>query len=85
MYHHSAITCDAPTIIDGDDNCDADLTAWDETCTATCNTGFHLDGDAIMTCNLANSDGIGSFDSTPTCKGMILLFTMSNVPDRGWL
>ena len=72
FYYHSAITCAAPTITDGNDNCD-DPTAWNGQCVATCNAGFHMTGSATMTCNGDNADGSGSFDGTPTCAGIPIL------------
>ena len=69
----SAITCDAPTITDGNNNCDADPTAWNGQCIATCNAGFHMTGSDTITCNVDNNDGTGSFDATPTCEGIPIL------------
>ena len=71
FYYHSAITCAAPTITDGNNNCASDPTAWDGTCIASCNDGFHMTGSATMTCDVDNNDGTGSFDATPTCAGII--------------
>ena len=70
FYYHSAITCAAPTITDGNDNCGTDPMAWDAQCVATCNDGFHMTGSATMTCDVDNGDGSGSFDGTPTCAGI---------------
>ena len=80
IYYYSAITCVAPTITNGAHNCaNAGSTAWDGTCTATCDSAaYHLTGTALITCNVDNS-GTGGWDATPTCPGMHLLFTQSTV------
>ena len=70
FYYHSAITCAAPTITDGNHNCAADPTTWNGKCVATCNDGFHMNGSDTMTCNVDNNDGSGSFDDIPSCAGI---------------
>ena len=68
----SAVTCDAPTIADGANNCGGATVAWDGSCGATCNAGFY-GPDATITCNVDNS-GTGGFDETLTCTGKVLLY-----------
>ena len=76
IFHYSAITCTAPAITNGANNCDSATVAWDGTCEATCDAGYA--GNATITCNVNNS-GTGGFDVTVTCSGTLFLITNSIV------
>ena len=71
---YPAIKCNSPpTITDGSTDCAAS-TAFGGTCTASCNSGFHMTGTATLTCQDSNSDGSGDFSTAPTCAGILLMY-----------
>ena len=70
FYHYSAITCAAPTIANGNDNCASASSSFGTACTATCDAGFTLSGTAAITCQDSDGDGTGDFGTLPTCSGM---------------
>ena len=62
------MVCYQPTIINGSFTPDNATVEQAETYEATCDSGFTMSGSSTMTCQPN-----GTFDHTPTCKGIIIV------------
>ena len=79
MSYFSAVTC-SPTytssmITYGSVSC-TNSNTYKSQCTFSCDTGYRLNGQSVLTCNSdgSDSDGTGSWSDTtqPTCIGKYL-------------
>lgn len=79
-FQISAITCspEYTTMTNGNVNCDGD--SFSDQCLFSCNTGYQLVGDSMLTCisDGTDDDGIGVWNGpVPTCKGTVKLSVAS--------